>query len=730
MGACYDLKPMRNTASNLSENFEEKFPCSYTENQLLDLINNFINENENDIQESIFKEKTDDKIFELLKNEEKQILLDFFNSKIVNFRNDIQNKLNQLNRNELDFDDLASKLINIEKGEQIYINKIIREINKINNKEDSFKIDYLSIMIVGICGVGKSTLINNFLKLEGKKRAKTGTGKYVTTNIGHYRSDKIPYLRLIDTRGIELNINYGAEAIKNDASNYIRFQLDTGNINNFVSCIWYCITGNRFQQAEEDLLNVLRSSYGDNTIPIIIVYTQAVDKKAIEEMDEYIKERNIYATFIKVLAERKELDNGTFMEPKGLDELLKETLIKCKKAMHGDMRKVMVENISKYIKDILIKENAYIKKYINEVNITNFIKDRYTIKNDKDFLKFIIDIYGNNIKYFFEKEKDIINRKNLPIFKNSQIIKNNYYNDYKKYIIEKTNEIINIDKENLSIKLLDLQAKVEKNNDGNLFIKNRRNLDEFRNSTVKFLEDNFYCTAQKHYVNYIFQNITNHLTESFEKALNNLIQNLIQRHDIIEQIGKCFIKKFDDFESRIKNQNSISYNNNNYNYNYQSFNTNNANNANNANNLNIQSNPYPNLNIDLPNKEEIFKNEVNQTKFDESYLEEKKSKNSENLYEYKENESIDNNKVSIKKEEKNTESLYEYSGGESVDDNEVGIKKEEKKSKSRYSKKKDLSKYSDNMSYESREEKKECRYSKKKDLSKNSDNMSNDDFIF
>ena len=115
--------------------------------------------------------------------------------------------------------------------------------------------------------------------------------KYITINIGHYRSDKIPYLRLIDTRGIELNVNYGAEAIKNDATNYIKAQLDTRNINNFVSCIWYCITGNRFQKAEEDLLNVLRSSYGDNTIPIIIVYTQAVDKIAIEEMDKYIKKK-------------------------------------------------------------------------------------------------------------------------------------------------------------------------------------------------------------------------------------------------------------------------------------------------------------------------------------------------------------------------------------------------------------------------------------------------------
>ena len=73
--------------------------------------------------------------------------------------------------------------------------------------------------------------------------------------------------------------------------------------------------------------------HGDNTIPIIIVYTQAVSKKDISEMAQYIKERNIDATFIKVLAEKKELDNNTYIGSFGLDNLLNETLKKCKEAI-------------------------------------------------------------------------------------------------------------------------------------------------------------------------------------------------------------------------------------------------------------------------------------------------------------------------------------------------------------------------------------------------------------
>ena len=119
----------------------------------------------------------------------------------------MNNKLNEFRQIVNNFDDLTTKLINCEKGEKIYKNKMKREIDKINKKLESFKIDYLSIILVGQSGVGKSTLINNFLKLKGRKAAATGTGGYVTQNISYYMSSEIPYLRLIDTRGIELNVN-------------------------------------------------------------------------------------------------------------------------------------------------------------------------------------------------------------------------------------------------------------------------------------------------------------------------------------------------------------------------------------------------------------------------------------------------------------------------------------------------------------------------------------------
>jgi hypothetical protein len=232
------------------------------------------------------------------------------------------------------------------------------------------------------------------LKLSKGNKAKTGTGNFQTIKIQSYQSNALPFLRLIDTRGIELNVQYGADAIKEDAENFIQEQLSSNNINNFVHCIWYCITGNRFEKAEIDLLKALRGSYGENKIPIIIVYTQATDENTISEMSRHIKSSNIEEKFIKILAERKKLTNGSFLDSFGLSELLKETLNKCRKALKGEMRTVMVDNISKHIRNILKGDNSHIKNYINEKTILDFIKE-YKIKTDDEFIDYILKMYGN-----------------------------------------------------------------------------------------------------------------------------------------------------------------------------------------------------------------------------------------------------------------------------------------------------------------------------------------------
>ena len=110
-------------------------------------------------------------------------------------------------------------------------------------------------------------------------------------------------------------------------------QYKSNNPNNLVHCIWYCISGTRFEQVEIDFINALRNSYADNSLPVLIVFTQAIDKYIIAEMKKYIKEKKFNAYFIPVLDERKELVNGNFIVSFSLSDLVKLTLDKTRNSI-------------------------------------------------------------------------------------------------------------------------------------------------------------------------------------------------------------------------------------------------------------------------------------------------------------------------------------------------------------------------------------------------------------
>ena len=542
MGVLCGKKNKRKIDSKNTE-LISKYPIKYNIDALMDILNDFINKQ--NIQESKF-EKNDpkDSTYNQLKNIEKEELIKYFDEKKTIFLKKIKNYFEKVEFHYLN--DMVKELLSLENGKEIYKQRIKYQIDDINEIEDSFKINYLTVMLLGKSGVGKSTLINSFLKLSQKEKAKTGTGNFQTIDIKSYQSNSLPFLRLVDTRGIELNVKYGADAIKKDAENFIQNQMSSNNINNFVHCFWYCITGNRFEKAEMELLTALRGSYGENKIPIIIVYTQATDDNTIEEMAHHIKESHIDGEFIKVLAERKKLTNGNYLNSFGLSELLSETLKKCKKALKGEMRTVMVDNIAKYIQNNLQLQNTHVKKYINEKTILDFIKE-YKVKTDDEFIDYIINIYGNNNKYFLDNKltaENFIKIKNSKFF-NSDIT--NYINFYKK----EASSTVEKDLNNLAYKLLDIQAKKEIELGTNIENKNRRSHKTFIDSSLLFLNDNFYYLAQISFINYIFKKDI--LCKTFYDMINTLINNLMNENDVKNNISKSFLKKFQKFENSIKN---------------------------------------------------------------------------------------------------------------------------------------------------------------------------------
>ena len=530
-----------------------KFTCKYDPPKLINQLNSFINEIM--IQDSIFdtKKSLKDSVFDMINKKEKEELIEFLSNEKNNYINKISYYLN--NKQNLNFNGLAVKLMNEENYFDTYKEKVKNEITKINNDVKSFEINYLTIILIGKSGVGKSTLVNSLLQFSGKNKIKTGVGGICTRAlITPYKSDKMPFLRLVDTRGIELKNDknkedFGADKITNVCVNFINQQKETKDINNFVHCIWYCVTGNRFEDVEFDSINRLKNAYKcSSNIPIIIVYTQALDKSVSQEMKNYIRaEKNINDEFVEILAKEKNIVSGQSIKPYGLDELIKTTINECKKSFSGDMHSVMTSNISEYIAQQLINENLNIKKYINENNILDFING-YKIKTAQEFKDYVINIYGKNIKYYLNKDLD---KNGYNLIEKSQLI-NEHLNQFINYYQNEVDKTISDKLSPFAVKGLMIQADVEIKRGKSTLIQNKKSYQDFFSSNEKFLKDNLYYLAQKNYIGINFSNLFELFSNLFMKNINNSFNQILSLPKIKEKITNLFSKRFSDFEEKIK----------------------------------------------------------------------------------------------------------------------------------------------------------------------------------
>ena len=149
---------------------------------------------------------------------------------------------------------LTKQILTNENAIKIVDTKIKEEKSQLKQNEAFLKIDYLTIMILGVTGVGKSTLVNSLLKLKKPEAELVGYGDIKTTETKIFNSKKVPFLHLVDTRGIELDQKYSVKSIGINADEFINGQLEKKNINGIVHCIWYCVESDRFQENENELV--------------------------------------------------------------------------------------------------------------------------------------------------------------------------------------------------------------------------------------------------------------------------------------------------------------------------------------------------------------------------------------------------------------------------------------------------------------------------------------------
>jgi GTPase SAR1 family protein len=523
----------------------DNYKCTKDKNDLLNTLNSFLGQME--IQTKSFKKTNNvkDPVFELIQNEEKKEVINFFSKNKNNFM-DKMFKYFSSQRMSIS-PNLASKVIDSENGYQIYHQKVDNLISILTQGKKHFQIKYLTVMVLGKSGVGKTSLINKILNIN----APTGEGKFVTKETTPYTSNAMPFLRLVDTRGIEIAQQFGIQKMEEEAVKFIDEQLKTGNYNNYVHCIWYCVSGKRFEDVEINALNRIRAFYQGNKIPIIMVYTQSVDEESIERLKKYILKSIDCNDFVKVLAHDIKSVGHQVIKSFGIEELISKTLARCKEALNGDMRAVMTNQIITKLEKELIIENNKIRKYIFERTILKFIKG-YDVQSDDNFLKRIITIYGYNIHYYLGKD---ISEQTSSLIRDNDAIMNyaiNYINYYKQYV----ESIIANELNTLAFKLLNIQSKTEKAQRMSTLIENKRDADDFIACNKQFFYDNFYFLAQRCFIGYFITNACEPLTKAFESNFNQIATQLLSQKEIRVNIDKCFWEKYKEFEEKLKGLNS------------------------------------------------------------------------------------------------------------------------------------------------------------------------------
>ena len=215
---------------NISEinNEEYDYNCKYEKDELNKKLKYFVNQE--NIQ-SLHDEKSinsDDSVYKLVKKDENEELKKFFEKIKISFIKEIDYYLHSQNMNN-NVNPLVSQIISNENGNEIYKNKIKRQITKISEDEKSFIINHLTILVEGKTDTGKSTLINALLKLKGNEAATAG-GDPINKNFTPYQSKNRPYLRLVDTRGINRE-PFCPKHVEKECISFIFTQFQTREIN-------------------------------------------------------------------------------------------------------------------------------------------------------------------------------------------------------------------------------------------------------------------------------------------------------------------------------------------------------------------------------------------------------------------------------------------------------------------------------------------------------------------
>ena len=494
------------------------------------------------------------KLIEKLEADKKELekkFINFVEQKIItdnSFKEEVLSKYNE---------ELLLSTIKSLFQELNITNSIKTELeHNLETSEFSEKLNHFNILILGRAGIGKTTLINSILEFEGTPNellTGEGTSKTMGPPMG-YVSDSVKGLRLWDSQGIDKE-KYNIPKVVEDVKNLINQASLNNDPDKFIHCIWYCISGNRFEKSESESISELMGIYDDDTLPIIIVYTEAYSDNTTEEVcaevkkvlgnlmanNKKIKEINI----MPVVAKNKEIKLrgiSTTIEKFGIKPLMDLSIKKIMAAVNSacffsfknKLKKDYEKKIENKCTNIKNDTDAKVKEFLpgNKISNINSLNSPI-IKNH--VLKKLLEY-----QTLTENSKTLVTKliKNYQQFIDSECINNlsrflskcisDSIMEYKNENIEKKEED-NEDEDNTNIK--------EKLNIYTMNYMQKKKGDEKKNNIKKGggQEDTTFEKIRKNYLDNIVkissQFLDNKIADEISKLLIETFNDLINNYD-------------------------------------------------------------------------------------------------------------------------------------------------------------------------------------------------------